>query len=81
MTTREEFVQNLIDSELMSPSALQEFIQGIPESDRPTNGESPARCLVKQGMLTRYQADAVLEKQFGRLSIVSQSSFVRESSH
>lgn len=69
MTTRESFVQNLVDSGLMSSSALQKFIRRIPATERPANGKALARRIVKDGMLTRYQADAVLERQFHRLSI------------
>jgi hypothetical protein len=46
----------------MSPSALQEFIQRIPASERPADGEAPARRFVKQGMPTRFQADATSVK-------------------
>jgi eukaryotic-like serine/threonine-protein kinase len=53
----------------MSSSALQEFIRRIPAAERPPNGEALARRIVKEGMLTRYQADAVLEREFSRLSI------------
>jgi CheY-like chemotaxis protein/tRNA A-37 threonylcarbamoyl transferase component Bud32 len=69
LTPREEFVQGLIDSELIPPAALWEFIQQIPPSERPTHGEALARVLVTRGMLTKYQADAVLERKFDRLSI------------
>lgn len=62
-------MQNLVDSGLMSSSSLQEFIRGIPASERPTSGEALARRIVKKGFLTRYQADAVLERKFDLLSI------------
>lgn len=62
-------MQSLIDSELMSPSEFQGFVQNIPAADRPTTGEALARCLVDKGKLTRYQADSLLRKQFDRLSI------------
>jgi serine/threonine protein kinase len=69
VTTCEEFVKCLIDTNLITPNSLQKFIQSIPASQRPTTGEALAKYLVAAEWLTRYQADAVLKKQFDRLTI------------
>lgn len=69
MVTREEFILNLIDSGLMTPEGIQGVVQSIPVAERPHHGRALANYLVDQGMLTRYQTEAILGREFGRLSL------------
>ena len=69
MSSREEFIQNLITSGLMKPDEIQAVLTAIPVADRPSNARALARYLTKQGLLTDYQAEAIREQKFDRLSV------------
>ena len=57
---RTEFLQNLAQSGLLEPADL-------PPESGPADGAAVAAELVATGKLTRYQADAVLGRQFADL--------------
>jgi serine/threonine protein kinase len=56
-----EFAQNLADSGLSNVAEL------MSESDTAPSGNERAKQLVAVGKLTRYQADAILERRFADL--------------
>ena len=63
---REAFARDLADSGLSGADDLRRTVEGLPpEVDAP----AAARHLVEQGLLTRYQADAVLGRRLGELRI------------
>ncbi len=69
MISCEEFIRNLIDTNLCTADALEKFMQGISAKERPATGEALAKHLVSAGLLTLYQADALLKRRFDLLSI------------
>jgi CheY-like chemotaxis protein len=66
--SREEFVRNLSDSGLFSPEEVRkslDVLAGLP----PDDGAAVAERLVESGSLTRFQAEAVRERNFEQLQI------------
>ena len=61
-TSRDEFAQNLADSGLLD-------VADAAGADGRGRGRASPTKLVAAGKLTRYQADAVLERRFGDLRI------------
>jgi serine/threonine protein kinase len=55
--SRESFVENLRRSGLVDEVALERSLEQIPATER---GKVVARALVKQGLLTRFQAELIL---------------------
>jgi serine/threonine protein kinase len=55
--TRESFVENLRRSGLIDETTLEKSLEQVPATDR---GKVVARALVKQGVLTRFQAELIL---------------------
>src|SRR5262245_52267346 len=66
--SREQFVQNLKDSGLFAVDDLQRMLASLTETGE-TDGEMLARQLVHCGLLTSYQANAVLLGRFTDLRI------------
>ncbi len=63
-TTLEQFVENLVQSGLMSAAEVAAFRQGfegLPPDQRPADVQTLARHLVQAGKLTKYQAHAVYQ--------------------
>jgi formylglycine-generating enzyme required for sulfatase activity/serine/threonine protein kinase len=57
----EQFVQQLVQSGLLSETEVSSFQQSLPAQQRPTDAEGLARELVQAKRLTRYQAAAVAQ--------------------
>ena len=55
----EQFVQSLEASGLMSADEIQEFLESLPSSEKPTSGGDLAKSLFRKGKLTKFQAEAV----------------------
>src|SRR5262245_23688104 len=64
----EQFLQNLSDSDLFTPKAIDQVRAALSELQAP-DGEAAARKLVAAGKLTPFQAAAVLERRFEGLVI------------
>ena len=59
--TLDAFIQTLADSGLMTRAEVQTFLTALPADKRPTDAETLAREMFKQGKLTRFQAQAVFQ--------------------
>ena len=59
--TLELFVQRLIGCGLMSSNEYQSFLDKLPESARPQTAEQLAKHMYSQGMLTKFQANALYQ--------------------
>lgn len=55
----EEFTSRLLASGLMTQPELTKSVSNLPPEDRPQDGEQLAKRLVKQKLLTAYQAQCV----------------------
>ena len=55
----ELFIQRLTDSGLMSAEDVQAFIARLPKEQRPQTADELAREMIRQGTLTKFQAQAV----------------------
>src|SRR5262249_54951852 len=66
--TREQFLQNLGDSGLFTPDELGKTLESLSQTQFP-DAEALARILIDTGKLTRFQADAVRDRQFEGLVI------------
>src|SRR5262245_180725 len=66
--TRDEFLQNLNDSDLFSRDELKRILEFVAES-RPPDGEAVAQKLISAGTLTPFQAVAIREARFQELVI------------
>ncbi len=55
----EQFVQSLAASGLMSAQEIQDFLDGLPENEKPQSGSDLAKSLFRKGRLTRFQAESV----------------------
>jgi serine/threonine protein kinase len=66
--SRDEFVQNLRDSDLFSRDELKRVLDAVAEP-RPPDGNAMAQRLIDQGALTPFQAVAVSEARFEELVI------------
>src|SRR5262245_46366077 len=58
--TREDFLQNLSDSDLFSKEELQRILESVAEC-RPADGDAVAQELISAGTLTPFQAVAIRE--------------------
>jgi serine/threonine-protein kinase len=54
---RQTFLENLRQSGLLSPQELREAVRNLPATD---TGRATARQLIKQGLITRFQARLLL---------------------
>src|SRR5262249_13454062 len=66
--SREQFLRNLKDSGLYTSDDIERMLASLTDTGE-TNGEVLARRLVRNGMLTSYQANAVLDGRFTDLRI------------
>lgn len=57
----DQFVERLSQSGLIPAAEIKAFLDSLPPTDHPANGESLAQILVRAGTLTRYQAVAVVQ--------------------
>lgn len=55
----EQFVQSLAASGLMSAQEIQDFLDRLPENEKPQSGGDLAKSLFRKGRLTRFQAESV----------------------
>jgi len=63
-TSLDQFIDNLVQSGLMSAAEVAAFRQGfegLPPDQRPADVQALARHLVQAGKLTKYQAQAVYQ--------------------
>jgi serine/threonine protein kinase len=65
--SQDEFLRNLADSQLFSPEEVAAAVDPLRQSAQ--DGETLAERLVATGKLTRFQADAVLERRLDELVI------------
>ena len=61
--TQQQFIANVVASELMSAAALESFLQAMPAAERPKDAETLARALVRAKRLTRFQAESLYKGQ------------------
>jgi serine/threonine-protein kinase len=61
--TIEQFIERLTDSGLMSAQEIDSFHKQSPPEKRPKDAQQLAQALVRQGKLTKYQAQAVYQGQ------------------
>ena len=54
-----QFIENLIDSGLMTLEEIKDLTDSLPEEQRPNDSESLARCLVEANKLTAFQASSI----------------------
>jgi serine/threonine protein kinase len=66
--SRDEYLQNLMDSALFSKEEIDSGIEGMPASEA-IDGEAIAQHLIAAGKLTAFQAAAVRERQFEQLVV------------
>lgn len=59
--TREQFIERLIGSELMSLHDIRAFLAEFPADRQPPDGEELARELIRHERLTLFQASSVFE--------------------
>lgn len=57
----EQFVDALYQSGLFSPREIQSYFDEIPEHECPSTAEELADRMVRSGMLTAFQAEALLD--------------------
>lgn len=57
--TSEQFLNQVVASELLAQEDVAAVISAIPEDRRPKDGEQLARELVRQKKLTKYQAEQI----------------------
>jgi serine/threonine protein kinase len=55
----EQFLNQVVASELLAQDDVSAFISAIPDDRRPKDGEQLARELVRQKKLTKYQAEQI----------------------
>ncbi|RLS80585.1 MAG: DUF1080 domain-containing protein [Planctomycetota bacterium] len=55
----EQFLNQVVASELLAQEDVSAFISAIPDDRRPKDGEQLARELVRQKKLTKYQAEQI----------------------
>ena len=55
----EQFLNQVVASELLAQEDVSAFISAIPDERRPKDGEQLARELVRQKKLTKYQAEQI----------------------
>ncbi len=55
------FITDLIASELMTAEQVRAFQEQLLPAERPESGENLARLLVRQGQLTKYQANVLFQ--------------------
>ena len=55
----EQFLNQVVASELLAQEDVAAVISALPEDRRPKDGEQLARELVRQKKLTRYQAEQI----------------------
>lgn len=73
--SKEQFVASLLESGLMTPEALQEFLDSLPAGRQHKDGSDLAKDLVQRKRLSLLQAAAVYQKKtttilFGNYTIV-----------
>jgi serine/threonine protein kinase len=66
--SRDEFIQNLSDSGLLTPDEVDKAIDTVSEL-QTADGDAVARQLIDAGKLTPFQAEAVRERRFEELVI------------
>ncbi len=57
----EVFIQRLIDSAIMNENECRSYLESLPESARPQTAEQLADLMCNQGMLTRFQVNALYQ--------------------
>jgi CheY-like chemotaxis protein len=67
--SREQFLQNLSDSGLLSKEEIAKSVEALPAPTALLDGDALAHGLAAAGKLTGYQADAVRSRQFDSLRI------------
>ncbi len=67
--SREEFVKRVTQSGLLSAIDLQATLDGLGGAAGKSNARELARCLVDAGLLTTFQADAILGGRLPQLCI------------
>ena len=55
----EQFLNQVVASELLAQEYVAEFLSAFPDDRRPKDGEQLARELVRQKKLTKYQAEQI----------------------
>jgi serine/threonine protein kinase len=56
-----QFVRSLIDSRLMTADEVDDFLDTLPPEKKPADGAELAKELVRQGKLTKFQAQAIYQ--------------------
>ena len=57
----DQFIHTLVESGLMSAEEVRAFVDGLPEEQRPTDGEGLAKLLFQRKKLTKFQAQAIYQ--------------------
>jgi serine/threonine protein kinase len=55
----DQFIANLVASQLMTEADVQAFLRSLAEDRQPADGEALAKAMVRAGRLTRWQASMV----------------------
>jgi serine/threonine protein kinase len=63
------FVDQLVESQLVTAEEIQQFLESFPEERRPRDGEQLARELVRQKKLTAYQAKTIYQGKGKNLTL------------
>ena len=56
-----KFVRRLVESRLMTDDEVREFLDGLPEDEKPNSAEDLAKALYRQKRLTKFQTQAVFQ--------------------
>jgi len=67
----EQFVGGLCDSGLIRAREIQSFFDGLPEHHAESTAEELAAEMVRRGMLTPFQAEALLQGKARALTLGS----------
>ena len=67
--TRDEFLQNLSESGLLSPQEIEKSLQDVGGAATDADGTTLAQLLVTSGRLTAFQAAGICERRYAELLI------------
>lgn len=59
----EQFLATLSESGLMAAGQVRAFLDRLAEDEKPETGEALARLLVRQGKLTKFQAQCIYQRK------------------
>ena len=65
--TVKEFVNKILECELLEKEQIQQHCQGLSSDDQPSDATSLARSLMEEGLITRFQARCILQNRHHRL--------------